>query len=204
MPPAVGGSSWGCPAVWSISHHRRYCYASLRYDCVSPVAHVAWPRSLAGGPPPGCVPARLSSVASMAPSYVCHGPRCSLAGLGPVALEYGSCHWPGGSAGSPQCVRPWGCRPLRPVPLPPSVCVRVRCPGPLGACSLVRTPFCVSCAVSAATWLLFTGACAMCGVSVLMVALSCLLPAFFFVCSIFVLFKWKRGRVRTAGTGTGN
>ena len=29
------------------------------------------------------------------------GPRCSLARLGPVALEYRSCHWPGGSAGSP-------------------------------------------------------------------------------------------------------
>ena len=92
----------------------------------------------------------------MAPGDVCHGPRCSLAGLGPVALEYRSCHWPGGSAGSPQRVRPMGCW-FFPVPRPPYVCavswatwllftgvparcvaLRLRCPGPLGSCSPVR------------------------------------------------------------------
>ena len=91
----------------------------------------------------------------MAPGDVCHGPRCSLAGLGPVALEYRSCHWPGGSAGSPQCVRPMGYW-FFPVPRPPYVCavswaawllftgvparfavLRLRCPGPLGSCSPV-------------------------------------------------------------------
>ena len=91
----------------------------------------------------------------MAPGDVCHGPRCSLAGLRPVALEYRSCHWPGGSAGSPQCVRPMGYWFL-PVPRPPYVCavcwaagllftgvparfavVRLRCPGPAGSCSPV-------------------------------------------------------------------
>ena len=91
----------------------------------------------------------------MAPGDVCHGLRCSLAGLGPVAVEYRSCHWPGGSAGSPQCVRPMGCW-FFPVPRPPYVCavswatwllftgvparcvvLRVRCPGPLGSCSPV-------------------------------------------------------------------
>ena len=85
----------------------------------------------------------------------CHGPRCSLAGLGPVALEYRSCHWPGGSAGSPQCVRPMGYW-FFPVPRPPYVCavswaawllftgvparfavVCLRCPGPAGSCSPV-------------------------------------------------------------------
>ena len=91
----------------------------------------------------------------MAPGDVCHGPRCSLAGLGPVALEYRSCHWPAGSAGSPQCVRPMGCW-FFPVARPPYVCavswaawllftgvparfavLRLRCPGPLGSCSPV-------------------------------------------------------------------
>ena len=91
----------------------------------------------------------------MAPGDVCHGPRCSLAGLGPAALEYRSCHWPGGSAGSPQCVRPMGCW-FFPVPRPPYVCavswaswllftgvparcvvLRVRCPGPPASCSPV-------------------------------------------------------------------
>ena len=139
----------------------------------------------------------------MAPGDVCHGPRGSLAGLGPVALEYRSCHWPGGSAGSPQCVRPMGCW-FFPVPRPPYVCavswaawllftgvptrfavLRLRCPGPLGSCSPVcslgvlccmcgvlghlapvhrcaRWVCRVACAVSRATWLLFTGAPARC------------------------------------------
>ena len=70
-------------------------------------------------------------------------------------MEYRSCHWPGGSAGSPLCVRPMGCW-FFPVPRPPYVCavswatwlmftgvparcvvLRVRCPGPLGSCSPV-------------------------------------------------------------------
>ena len=73
-----------------------------------------------------------------------------------MALEYRSCHWPGGSAGSPQRVRPMGCW-FFPVPRPPYVCavswaawllltgvparcvaLRLRCPGPLGPCSAVR------------------------------------------------------------------
>ena len=72
-----------------------------------------------------------------------------------MALEYRSCHWPGGSAGSPQCVRPMGCW-FFPVPRPPYVSavslavwplftsvparfavLRLRCPGPLGSCSPV-------------------------------------------------------------------
>ena len=72
-----------------------------------------------------------------------------------MALEYRSCHWPGGSAGSPQCVRPMGYW-FFPVPRPPYVCavswaagllftgvpawlavVRLRCPGPAGSCSPV-------------------------------------------------------------------
>ena len=140
----------------------------------------------------------------MALGDVCHGPRCSLAGLGPVAVEYRSCHWPGGSAGSPQCVRPMGCW-FSPVTRPPYVCAVswatcwllftgvsarwvvscVRCPGPLGSCSQVRSlgvllcvcgvlghlapvhrcarsVCCFACAVSWATWLLFTGVPARC------------------------------------------
>ena len=135
----------------------------------------------------------------MAPGDVCHGPRCSLAELGPDALEYRSCHWPGGSAGSPQCVRPMCCW-FFPVPRPPYVCavslaawllftsvtarfavLRLWCPRPLGCCSPVcslRVLCCVcgvlghlapvhrcarivcrvACAVFRATWLLFTGA----------------------------------------------
>ena len=100
----------------------------------------------------------------MAPGDVCHGPRCSLAGLGPVALEYRSCPWPAGSAGSPRCVQPRGCWFFS-VPRPPYVCavsracwllftgvlarfvvLCLRCPGPLGSCSAVH-PLCVVCCV---------------------------------------------------------
>ena len=172
--------------------------ACLRYDCLTLVACVAGPLCLAGDPLLDCVPARLSLVASMVPGDVCHGHRCSLTGLGPVALKYRSCPWPGGSAGSPQCVRPMGCW-FFPVPRPPYVCavsratwflftgvpvwfvvLRLRCPGLLGSCSLVRplgllccvcvvlghlapvhrcarSVCCVVCVVSWATWLLFTG-----------------------------------------------
>ena len=114
--------------------------ASLRYDRLGPVARVAVPCCLAADPLLGCMPARLSLVVAMAPADVWHGPRCSPAGLRPVALEYRSCHWLGWLGGSPQCVRPGGCGWLCPVPLLPSVRVRVRCPGPLCACSPVRTP----------------------------------------------------------------
>ena len=177
--------------------------ACLRYDPLTLVASVARPLCLAGDPLLDCVPARLSPVASTAPGDVCHGPRCSLAGLGPVALEYRSCPWPGGSAGAPRCVRPLGCWFFA-VPRPPYVCavsraswllftcvlawfvvLCLRCPGPLGSRSPVRPPGvvccvcgvpgplapvhrcarwvrCVACAVSWATWLLFTGAPALC------------------------------------------
>ena len=125
--------------------------ASLRYDCLTPVAQVAGPRCLAGDPLLGCAAARWSLVVAMALGHIWHGPRCSPAGLGQVALESRSCPWPGGLAASPRCVQPWGCGLLRRVPPPRSVRVRVRCPGPLGACSPVR-PLCVPCVVSVATW----------------------------------------------------
>ena len=115
----------------------------------------------------------------MAPGDVCHGPGCSLAGLGPAALGYRPCCWPSESAGSPQCVLPMGCC-LFPVPRPPLVCTCVRCPGPLGSCSpacplgvkccvcavlghlapvhrCAHSVRCFACAESWTTWLLFTG-----------------------------------------------
>ena len=95
----------------------------------------------------------------MAPGDVCHGPRCSLAGLGPVALEYRSCHWPGGSAGSPQCVRPMGYW-FFPVPRVPYVCAVSWAAGLLFTCA--RAVCCGASAVSWASWLLFTGVLARC------------------------------------------
>ena len=166
VSPHVSVGRVTCPLLWAAALGAAEPYgvslttggiapASLQYDRLTPVARVAGPRCLAGNPLLGCVPARLPSVASMAPGDVCHGPRCSLAGLGPAALEYRPSHWPGGLAGLPQCVRPWGCRPLRPVPLLPSLHVGVRCPGPHGACS----PVCALCAVCVCCWCLYPSSC---------------------------------------------
>ena len=154
----------------------------------------------------------------MAPGDVCHGPRCSLAGLGPVALEYRSCHWPGGSAGSPQCVRPMGYW-FFPVPRPPYVCavswaagllftgvparfavVRLRCPRPLGSCS----PVCVLCVVRVCHgwW------CASSSPPNFRFCFFCFF--LFFTCFFFFFGKKrekkreKQGRAYTAGTGTGS
>ena len=226
-----------CPLLWAAAlgdaqpcgvslTPRGIASACLQYDHLTLVASVAGPLCLAGNPLLDCVPARLSPVAFLAPGDVCHGPRCSLAGLGPVAMDYRSCHRPGGSARLPQCVRPMGCRFFLSRPSAtlrvcgvlghlasdhrcarvvccvasavswvtwllftggPARCVvlRVRCPGPLGSCSLLcplgallcvcgvlghlppvhrcaQSVFCVACAVSWATWLLFTGAPAGC------------------------------------------
>ena len=182
--PHVSVGRVTCPVLWAAALGAAQPYgvslttgviapASLRYHRLTPVARIAGPRCLAGGPLPGCVPARLSLVASMALGDVCHGPRCSLAGLGPVALEYPSCHWPSGSAGSPQCVQPWGCRPLRPVPSLPSVHLRVRCPGPLGACSPMRA----LCAVCVCCWWLRPSS-----------SPPLIFFSFFLLCICFVLF----------------
>ena len=137
MPPPVGGSSWGCPAVGSIFHHRGYCSCESTVRPPHPCGWSCGAPLLGRRPPPG--------LCAGTPFISCfHGLQCSLAGLGKVALQYRSCHLPGRSAGSPQCVCPWGCRLLRTVPLLPSVHVRVRCPGPLGACSPVRA-LCAAC-----------------------------------------------------------
>ena len=161
----------------------------------------------------------------MAPGDVCHGPRCSLAGLGPVALEYRSCHWPGGSAGSPQCVRPMGCW-FFPVPWPPYVCavswaawllftgvparsavLRLRCPWPLGSCSPVCSLGVLCCVCGVLGHLApvhrFAG-CVRCAIA----TGGCvpLPPPLIFVFFVFSLMEKqeKQGPAYTAGTGTGS
>ena len=96
----------------------------------------------------------------MAPCDVCHGSRCSLAGLGPVALEYRSCHWPAGPARVAPACPTHGLLDLS----CPSAALRVcGVPGHLAPCDrCARSVRCVPSAVSRATWLLFTGAPARC------------------------------------------
>ena len=158
----------------------------------------------------------------MAPGDVCHGPRCSLAGLGPVALEYRSCHWPPGLAGSPQCVRPMGYW-FFPVPRPPYVCavssaawllfigvparfavLCLRCPGPLGSCSPVCSLGVLCCVCGVLGHLAPVHRCARC-VRCARAMGGCvpLPPPLIFVFS-FLKEKEKQGRAYTAGTGTGS
>ena len=198
--------------MWSISHHRGYCSRESTVQPPTPVAQVAVLGCLAGDPLVDCVPARLSPVVSMAPGDVCHAPRCSLGGLGPAALEYRSCYWPGGSAWSPQCV---------------GVCFFVLCPSAaLGAslCVVSLAPWrlftgvrvlCVLCVGSVATWRLFTGVRVVCGMRVVLVAslgspspFSFLFFALLFVCCFFFFFLFKReekrrGHANTIGPGMG-
>ena len=183
--------------------------ASVRYDRLTLVARVAGPRCLASDPLLGCVPARLSPVVAMAPGDVCHAPRCSPTGVGPVALEYRSCSWPGGSAGSSQCVRPCGVWFVVPCP---SVALRAYARAMSGASWRLFTGarvMCLLCAVSVATWLLFIAVRAVCGTRVTLVASlgSPLLLFVFFVvsCSIlssffFFFFLAKEKRKRGART----
>ena len=163
----------------------------------------------------------------MAPGDVCHGLRCSLAGLGPVALEYRSCHWPGGSAGSPQCVRPMGYW-FFPVPRPPYVCavswaagllftgvparfavVRLRCPGPAGSCSPVCSlgVLCCMCGVLG-HWApvhrcacCVRCACAMGGCVPLPPPLIFVFFSSFFFLYLFFFFRKKKEKTKKRKTG---
>ena len=167
--------------MWSISHHKGSCSRLSTVRPPHPCGLSCGAAPLGRRPPPGLCTGSPVTGCIHGPGDVCHGPRCSLARLGPAALEYRSCHWPGGSAGSPQCVRPMGCW-FFPVPRPPYVCavswasrllftdvparrvvLGVRCPGPPGSCSPV-CPLGVVCCVCGVLGLrlLFTGVPARC------------------------------------------
>ena len=135
--------------MWSISHHKGDCSRLSTVRPPQPCGLSCRATLLGRLPPPGLCTGSPVTVASMACG-------CSLAGLEPAAFGYRSCPWPGGSAGSPQCIQRVGCW-FFPVPRPPYVCavsratwllftcvpawfvvLRLRYPGPLGSCSQVR------------------------------------------------------------------
>ena len=139
--------------------------------------HSAWQAT----PPLDCVPARLSPVASMAPSDVCHGPDAAWPGSDQWPWSTAPATGPVGRLGRPSVSDPWGVGSFLSLGRP--TCVQ--CPGPLGSCAPVcprgllccvcgvlghlapvhrcaRSVCCVACAVSWATWLPFTGAPAGC------------------------------------------
>ena len=142
MPPPVSGSCGGCPAVWSISDYRSYCSRE----------------STVQSPQPLWLELRGSAAWQAAPSravcrHACHQllPWLPMTfAMVPDAAWPASEQWPWSTApatgplgrlGRPSASDPLDCGPLRPVPLPPSLRLRVRCPGSLGACSPVCMPF---------------------------------------------------------------
>ena len=119
--PSCGRQLWGLPSRMEYLSPQRYCSCKSTVLPPHPRGLSCRAPLLGKRPPPGLCAGTPVISCSMAPGNVCHGPGCSLTGLGQVALDYRSCHWPGGPAGSPQCIRPWGCRLWCPVPLLPSV-----------------------------------------------------------------------------------
>ena len=172
MPPPLGGSSGGCPVVWSISHHKGYCSRLSTIRPPHPCGHSAWQAT---------------------PSWTVYRLACHrllpwlrvLFTMVPDAAWPGSDQWPWSTApapgpvgrlGRPSVSNPWGVGSFLSLRRPSCA----RCPGPLGSCSpvclrgllcctcgvlghlapvhrCVRSMWCVACAASRAPWLPFTG-----------------------------------------------
>ena len=162
----VGRCPHMCPWVGpqSPSFRRQLWGLPSRVECLSPQG-VLLPLVYGTTASPLWLELRDHSVWQATPSWTVYRLTCHrLLRLGPVALEYRSCPWPGRSAGSPQCVQTMGCW-FFPVPRPPYVCavsraswllftgvlawfavLCLRCPWPLDSCSPVR-PLGVVCCV---------------------------------------------------------
>ena len=182
MPPPSGGSSGGCPAVWSISRHKGYC---SRLSTVRP----PHPCGLScGAAPLGRRPLSwtvyrlachqlhpwLRVTFAMVPDAAWPGsdqpPWSTAPATGPVGqLDRPSVPDPWGvgsflSPGRPTCARcpgpPGSCSPVCPLGVVCCVCGVLGLPAPVHRCA--RSVGCVACAVSWASRLLFTGVPARC------------------------------------------
>ena len=186
----------GCPAVWSISHHKGYC---SRLSTVRP-PQLLW------------LELRGHSAWQVTPSWTVYRLACHRLlpwlrvtfAMVPDAAWPGSDQWPWSTApatgpvgrlGRPSASDPWGIGSFLSLGHP--TCVQ--CSGLLASCSppcprgllwcvcgvlgklapvhrCARSMCCVACAVSWATGLLFTGVRAVCGARVPWVVVSLFLP----------------------------
>ena len=162
-PPPSGGSSGGCSAVWSISHHKRYC---SRLSTVRP----SHPCGLSCPGLPAWQATPSWTVYRLACYRLLPWLRVTFA-MVPDAAWPGSDQWQWGTApaagpvgrlGRPSASDPWGVSSFLSLGRP--TCARV-C-GVLGHLAPVHRGVslvsCVACAVSLATWLLFPGTPAWC------------------------------------------
>ena len=170
MPPPLGSSPRGCPAVWSISHHRGYCSREFTVRPPHPCGSSCGAPLLGRRPPP-----RLCTSSPVTGCF--HGSGCCLpwspmhlgraetSGLRvpplllarwvgwvtPVSLSHG--FWlviarPAVPLGAHVCAVSWATWLL--FTSVPARCVvsRVQCPGPLGFCSPVCPLGVLSCVCS--------------------------------------------------------
>ena len=160
MPAPLGGSSGGCPAVWSISHHKGYCSRLSRIQPPHPCGLSCGATLLGRRPPPG--------LCTSSPVTGCfHGSggrlpwsrrqpgRARTSGLGVPLLPL--TRWVGWVA--PVCPT-HGVLVLSCPSAALHVCGVLGHLAPVHRCA--RSVRCVPSAVSWATWLLFTGAPARC------------------------------------------
>ena len=160
MPPPLAGSSGGCPAVWSISHHKGYCSRLSTVRPPHPCGLSCGATLLGRRPPPGlCTGSPVTGCFHGSGSRLPWSPMqpgwARTSGFGVPLLPLA--RWSG-----------W----FAPV-LPTHGVLVLSCPsaalgvcGVLGQLALVhrcaRWVCCVACAVSGATWPLSTGAPARC------------------------------------------
>ena len=160
MPPPLGGSSGGCPAVWSISHHKGYC---SRLSTVRPpqpcglscgAAPLGWrppPGLCTGSPVTGC----FNGSGWRLPKSPMQPGRARTSSLGVPLLPLA--RWIGWVA--PVCPT-HGVLVLFCPPAALRVCGVLGHLAPVHRCA--RSVCCFACAVSWASWLLFTGVPARC------------------------------------------
>ena len=162
MPPTSGGSSGGCPAVWSISHHKGYCsrLSTVRppHPCglscgAAPLGRRPPPWLCTGSPVTGCI----HGSGLRLPWSPMQPGRARTSSLGVPLLPLA--RWVGWVA--PVCPT-HGVLMLSCPPAALRVCGVLGLPAPVHRCA--RSVCCVGCAVSWASRLLFTGVPARCGV----------------------------------------
>ena len=174
-PGPLGSCSPVCPrgllcCVCGVLGHSAPVHRWARSVCCV-VCVVAWATWLPFiGVPAGCVVLRVR----------CPGPLRSCSPVGQLRVLLCLCGVLGHLGTVHRCARPW-C----PVPLLPLVHVRVRCPGPRGACP----PVCALCAVRVCRWWL-------CPSSSPPNFLFC---AFVFSCLLFFFFFFKMEKEKGRG-----
>ena len=191
MPPPVDSSSGGCPAVWSISHHRGFCSRKSTVRPPHPCGSSCGAPLLGRRPPPGlCAGTPVISC--------CHGSgrplpwspmqpgRARTSGLRVPLLGRPSASDPGGVG-----------RGVLSLCCPPCICL---CSVLAHVVPVHRCARCVRCACAVGGSVPLPPPLIFFFVFFFALYLFCSVVPLFF----FFFFNLKRGRAHTAGTGMAN